>query len=324
MARTSSLKRSSLNLDLNGNLAKGPTPLSATQAVENLKRLIRQTFKSDPPDPSLTADLKSFIVNEATFGRKGDRVALVLIDEECPQTNQQWEDSIWALEKAPNLLLWLLDTFKQAFDRKPDNTGLKKSDISDRLALHLAIERKNYGFLDCLFRLRREELDKIKSIFEKEEKVTEGMNAVHLALYKGSPFSAAFVTVCSAKALIKVDGEGCTPIHYGMRREDARADEWLPSPHSASEQRLEKDRPVPLGRQFRGRELLDIVKDRKDEADILPKVLTAVALTGSLYQEVAKVDLVNGKELNRLIFWYLKSILDATKVLYGNSSQGEL
>ncbi|KAL4923524.1 S8 family peptidase [Aspergillus undulatus] len=325
MARTPSLKRSPFDNVRNGSLAEISTPIPAAEAA---KQLVYKARQISTWDSSSTADLKSFIRNTAAFGKKGDRVALVLIDQEGASEKEQWEKSIWASKMALDLLLWLLTNFKEAFDRKPDNKGQKESDISDRLALHFAIERKNLGFLVCLFSLPRETLDRFKSIFENEEK--EGKNAVHLALQTGLPFASAFVAVCSAKALSKVDDEGYTPIHRGMRREDA-PETWVPSLSSASKR---SDSSVVLSRRFLGRELLEELKQRKDAADILPKVLTAVAQKGSLYQGLAKVDSSfedqekakadpDVKEIKQLIFRYLKSIPDATTALYGNSPQAK-
>ncbi|CRG83434.1 Serine/threonine-protein kinase smg-1 [Talaromyces islandicus] len=316
MSHKSSLKDPSVF----GNKPKASPPLSPAQATKELVEKAKKISNWDAT--STTADLKDFILTTLAFGKKGDRVVLVLIQEERT-SKETWDKSLWASETALDLLGWLLENFRDAFDKKPDNKGQKESDISNRRAMHFAIDQKNYGFLVCFFSLPIDKLDKVKSIFECEEK--ERKNVVHLALETGVPFASSFIAVCSATALTKVDVDGYTPIHRGMRRED-KAEMWVPSPPPSSKQ---SNNSIVIRREFVGRDILAALKERQDALGILPKVLTAVAQTGSLYEDLAAMKGVHRdtdpvlEELKGLIFQHLKSIQDATTALYGNSMEAK-
>ncbi|KAL4969565.1 uncharacterized protein BDV14DRAFT_195830 [Aspergillus stella-maris] len=318
MGPKSGLKPAHLSTSSDGYSTGAFTPISEAQAAA---QLVLRARKISTWDKESTLDLKSFIRTTAAFGKKGDRVALVLINEQPATTHEDWVESIWASPTAMDLLEWLLTEFKDAFDTKPDSERQRDSDISDELALHFAIKERNYGFLVCLFSLPRVALEKFKSIFDSEQ---DGKNVVHQALQTGFPLASAFVAVCSAKALIKADGEGYTPIHRGLRRL-SRAVNWLPSPPSSSK---ERDTSIVLSRTFVAKEMLDTLMRRSDKASILPKVLTTVSKRGSLYQDLANLEQANNKdlvvnELKGLIFQYVKSIPDATTALYGISVEAK-
>ncbi|KAL4950088.1 hypothetical protein BDW69DRAFT_187706 [Aspergillus filifer] len=318
MGPKSGLKPAHISTNSDGYRTGAFTPISEAQATA---QLVVRARKISTWDKESTSDLKNFIRTTSAFGKKGDRVALVLINEQPATTHEDWAASIWASPTAIDLLEWLLTEFKDAFDTKPDSENQRDSDISDELALHFAIKEKNYGFFVCLFSLPRVTLEKFKSIFDSEQ---NGKNVVHQALQTGFPLASAFVAVCSAKALTSADGEGYTPIHRGLRR-FGRSVNWLPSPPDASKGR---DTSIVFSRRFVAKEMLDTLMRRSDKTAILPKVLTTVSNRGSLYQDLAKMNQANSKdpvvnELKGLIFQYVKSIPDATTALYGISVEAK-
>ncbi|GES57672.1 hypothetical protein ATEIFO6365_0001096100 [Aspergillus terreus] len=316
MSRTT-LSKGSFKTGSARGLSSRATSISADDAV---RQLVSKAKAISKWDESSTSDLRNYIRDTSAFGKEGDRVVLLLIIHDNPSTKEEREQSIWASRAGLDLLSWLLDHFKDTFSKTPDNRNQLESQSSNRLPLHLAIDVKNVWFLVCFLSLPRERLEKVNLIFEAVEKEREGQNVVHRAMQARLPFASAFVAVCSPRALTKTDSENYTPIHLGLVQQQDGGEKMVPNPTYRQSGRADS---LGLNQSFMREDILDELCNRKDHEEILPKVLKAVAKTGSLYWDVSnrlREDPIV-QRLKTLVFKHAKSIQDATIALYGDSAE---
>ncbi|KAF3069903.1 Minor extracellular protease Epr [Trichoderma lentiforme] len=318
---------------------------SSENPVQKLLRLISE--EDWKLDTSKHLEIKAHIMATEDFGIYGDKLLLQLISQVHPNP-LNWEDSIWMNGKGRSFLYWMLrdEDLKGQFENPPEDGERGADKLSEKLPIHLAIDKENLSFLTCFLGLYHEAKfgeDSSRAVFLEqldralEAKDKAGNNAVHLAMANCLPFVPFMVAACSAKALKDTDSAGQTPLHCAFRMRlssSALATAIPPQPNIAYKKPENGNESyIPIwDKVFDPCRVLQEIKQRADAKEILPSILTTINKSGySPYQEkfdkydsrkdsgrkAMSIDLKS--EMKNLIFENVKGIPNVSKALYGSS-----
>ncbi|KUI59785.1 Major intracellular serine protease [Cytospora mali] len=250
-------------------------------------------------------------------GRTVNRVFLELV--RYPDRRSSGQGSIWLEKHTIDLLTWMLkDVQIQRFFNK--HIEGPRDEISERLRLHLAIDKNHTGFLACFLGISEDHsLKRLKTgkIMESVEKMNNNKdNSLHLAIKTLHPYASYLARLCSKEALMAKDCNENTPLLLAMDTRHGEKKSVFP------DKRYDRDRFTPI-------DVWNEVKAREDSTDILPELLRTTNADGySHYSKRCKGfpdpdddEKKLQQDLKDQIFRHVKCIPNVSMALYGTKDK---